>query len=89
MIWHSIQCPDGSSNSSIDRMHLNFCKTKHEISRVIEESKVPVIGSFDFLKKELLLNKNWSITSDSIALLISEELQLNTLLIVKYVCVPL
>ena len=70
--------------SSIDRMHLNFCKTKHEISRVIEESKVPVIGSFDFLKTRISSsNKNWSITSDSIALLISEELQLNTLLIVK------
>ena len=70
--------------SSIDRKNLHFCNTKHEISRVIEDNKVPIIGSFDFLKTRIgASNKNWSITSDSIALLISEELQLNTLLIVK------
>ena len=70
--------------SSIDRINLHFCNTKHEISRVIEDNKVPIIGSFDFLKTRIgASNKNWSITSDSIALLISEELQLNTLLIVK------
>ena len=70
--------------SSIDRINLHFCDTKHEISRVIEDNKVPIIGSFDFLKTRIgSSNKNWSITSDSIALLISEELQLNTLLIVK------
>ena len=70
--------------SSIDRINLHFCNTKHEISRVIEDNKVPIIGSFDFLKTRIgSSNKNWSITSDSIALLISEELQLNTVLIVK------
>ena len=70
--------------SSIDRINLHFCNTKHEISRVIEDNKVPIIGSFDFLKTRIgASNKNWSITSDSIALLISEELQLNTVLIVK------
>ena len=70
--------------SSIDRINLHFCNTKHEISRVTEDNKVPIIGSFDFLKTRIgSSNKNWSITSDSIALLISEELQLNTLLIVK------
>ena len=70
--------------SSIDRINLHFCSTKHEISKVIEDDKVPIIGSFDFLKTRIgSSNKNWSITSDSIALLISEELQLNTLLIVK------
>ena len=70
--------------SSMDRINLHFCSTKHEISRVIEDNKVPIIGSFDFLKTRIgSSNKDWSITSDSIALLISEELQLNTLLIVK------
>ena len=70
--------------SSIDRINLHFCSTKHEISRVIEDNKVPIIGTFDFLKTRIgSSNKNWSITSDSIALLISKELQLNTLLIVK------
>ena len=70
--------------SSIDRKSLHFCNTKKEINRVIEENKVPIIGSFDFLKTRIgSSNKNWSITSDSISLLISEELQLNTLLIVK------
>ena len=70
--------------SSIDRINLHFCNTNHEISRVIEDKKVPIIGSFDFLKTRIgPSNKNWSITSDSISLLISEELQLNTLLIVK------
>ena len=70
--------------SSIDRTNLHFCNTKNEINRVIEENKVPIIGTFDFLKKRIgSPNKNWSITSDSIALLISEELQLNTVLIVK------
>ena len=70
--------------SSIDRKNLHFCNTKHEISRVIEDNKVPIIGTFDFLKTRIgSSNKNWSITSDSIALLISEELQINTLLIVK------
>ena len=70
--------------SSIDRINLHFCNTKHEISRVIEDNKVPIIGSFDFLKTRIgSSNKDWSITSDSIALLISEELKLNTLLIVK------
>ena len=70
--------------SSIDRINLHFCNTKHEISRVIEDNKVPIIGSFDFLKTRIgSSNKDWSITSDSIALLISEELQRNTLLIVK------
>ena len=45
---------------------------------------MPIIGSFDFLKTRIeSSNKNWSITSDSIALIISEELNLNTLLIVK------
>ena len=69
---------------SMDRINLHFCSTKHEISRVIEDNKVPIIGSFDFLKTRIgSSNKDWSITSDSIALLISEELQLNTLLIVK------
>ena len=68
--------------SSIDRINLHFCNTKHEISKVIEDNKVPIIGSFDFLKTKIgSSNKNWSITSDSIALLVSEELQLNTLLI--------
>ena len=70
--------------SSIDRTSLHFCNTKHEINRVIEDNKVPIIGTFDFLKKRIgPPNRNWSITSDSIALLISKELQLNTLLIVK------
>ena len=70
--------------SSIDRTNLHFCKTKNEIDRVIAKNKVPIIGTFDFLKKRIdSPNKNWSITSDSIALLISEELQLNTVLIVK------
>ena len=70
--------------SSIDRINLHFCNTEHEIGSVIEDNKVPIIGSFDFLKTRISSsNKNWSITSDSIALLISEELQLNTLLIVK------
>ena len=70
--------------SSIDRTSLHFCNTKHEISGVIEDNKVPIIGTFDFLKKRIgSPNKNWSITSDSIALLISEELQLNNLIIVK------
>ena len=70
--------------SSIDRTSLHFCHTKHEISRVIEDNKVPIIGTFDFLKKRIGSPiKNWSLTSDSIALLISEELQLNTVLIVK------
>jgi len=70
--------------SSMDRTNLYFCKTKHEISRVIEDNKVPIIGSFDFLKTRIgSSNKNWSFTSDSIALLISEELHLNTLIIVK------
>ena len=70
--------------SSIDRISLHFCNTKHEISGVIEDNKVPIIGTFDFLKKRIgFPNKNWSITSDSIALLISKELQLNTVLIVK------
>ena len=67
-----------------DPPNLHFCNTNHEISRVIEDKKVPIIGSFDFLKTRIgPSNKNWSITSDSISLLISEELQLNTLLIVK------
>ena len=70
--------------SSMDRRNLHFCNTKHEISKVLEDNKVPIIGSFDFLKTRIgSSNKNWSITSDSIALLISEELQLNTLIIVK------
>ena len=70
--------------SSIDRTNVHFCNTKNEINGVIEENKVPIIGNFDFLKKRIgSLNKNWSITSDSIAVLISEELQLNTVLIVK------
>ena len=70
--------------SSIDRTSLRFCNTKSEINRVIEQNKVPIIGTFDFLKKRIgFPNKNWSITSDSIALLISKELQLNTVLIVK------
>ena len=70
--------------SSIDRTSLHFCNTKHEISGVIEDNKVPIIGTFDFLKKRIgSPNKNWSITSDSIALLISKELQFNTMLIVK------
>ncbi len=70
--------------SSIDRISLHFCNTKHEINGVIEDNKVPIIGTFDFLKKKIgPPNRNWSITSDSIALLISKELQLNTLLIVK------
>ena len=70
--------------SSIDRTNLHFCKTKNEIDRVIAKNKVPIIGTFDFLKKRIdSPNKNWSITSDSMALLISEELQLNTVLIVK------
>ena len=70
--------------SSIDRLNLHFCNTKNGINRVIEKKKVPIIGTFDFLKKRIgSPNKNWSITSDSIALLISEELQLNTVLIVK------
>ena len=70
--------------SSIDRTNLHFCKTKNEIDRVIAKNKVPIIGTFDFLKKRIdSPNKNWSITSDSMALLISEELQLNTMLIVK------
>ena len=70
--------------SSIDRTSLHFCNTRHEISGVIEDNKVPIIGTFDFLKKRIgFPNKNWSITSDSIALLISEELQLNNLIIVK------
>ena len=70
--------------SSVDRTNLHFCNTNNEINRVIEESKVPIIGNFDFLKKRIgSLDKNWSITSDSIALIISEELQLDTVLIVK------
>ncbi len=70
--------------SSIDRTSLNFCNTKNEINRVLEENKVPIIGTFDFLKKRIgSSNKNWRITSDSIALMISDEFQLNTLLIVK------
>ena len=70
--------------SSIDRTSLHFCNTKHEIRRVIKDNKVPIIGTFDFLNTKIgASNKNWSITSDSIALLISKELQLNTLLIVK------
>ena len=73
--------------SSIDRKNLHFCNTKNEINRVIEENKIPITGTFDFLKKRISLsNKNWSITSDSIALLIAEELQLNTVLIVKSCC---
>ena len=70
--------------SSIDRTSLHFCNKKNEIKRVIKENKVPIIGTFDFLKKGIVsADKNWSITSDSIALLISKELHLNTLLIVK------
>ncbi|MDA9690205.1 hypothetical protein N9V13_07350 [Betaproteobacteria bacterium] len=70
--------------SSIERTSLHFCNTKNEIGRVLEENKVPIIGTVDFLKKRIgSPNKNWSITSDSIALLISEELQLNNLIIVK------
>ena len=70
--------------SSVDRTNLYFCNTRNEINRVIEDNKVPIIGSFDFLKPRIgSANKNWNITSDSIALIISEEFQLNTLLIVK------
>ena len=70
--------------SSVDRKSLHFCNTRNEISSVMEDNKVPIIGTFDFLKKRIgSPNKNWSITSDSIALLTSKELQLNTLLIVK------
>ncbi|MDA9718767.1 hypothetical protein N9U60_00035 [Betaproteobacteria bacterium] len=70
--------------SSIDRTSLHFCNTKNEINRVIKENKVPIIGTFNFLKKRIgSPYKNWSITSDSIALLISEELQLNNVIIVK------
>ena len=70
--------------SSIDRTSLHFCNTKNEIDRAIEENKVPIIGTFDFLNKRIgSPNKNWSVTSDSISLLISKELQLNTLFIVK------
>ena len=70
--------------SSIDRTSLHFCNTKHEINGVIKDNKVPIIGTFDFLRKRIdSPNKNWSITSDSVAFLISKELQLNTLLIVK------
>ena len=70
--------------SSMDRTNLHFCNTKHEIARSIEHSKVPIIGSFDFLKTRISpSNKNWSITSDSLALMTSEELQTQTLLIVK------
>ena len=70
--------------SSIDRINLHFCNTEHEIGSVIEDNKVPIIGSFDFLKTRISpSNKNWSITSDSLALMTSEELQTQTLLIVK------
>jgi len=70
--------------SSIDRKSLHFCNSQNEITSVIEENKIPIIGTFDFLKKRISSpNKNWSITSDSISLLISKELQLNTLFIVK------
>ena len=70
--------------SSIDRTNVHFCNTKNEINRVVEENKIPIVGNIDFLKKRIgSPNKNWSITSDSIALLIAKELQVNTLLIVK------
>ena len=39
--------------SSIDRTNLHFCKTKNEIDRVIAKNKVPIIGTFDFLKSSL------------------------------------
>ena len=70
---------DYSSQQMIDSVVVSGSVTKDTNAILFTPT-----GSFDFLKTRISpSNKNWSITSDSLALMTSEELQTQTLLIVK------
>ena len=70
--------------TSLDETNLNFCNNKDAINDSLNANQIAVIGSFSFLKKTISPSeKNWNLTSDSIALMVAEEIRVQTLFIVK------